>query len=99
MDTLRTRIVFAITCLIACFLHTATLFADPLTGRDILKFSQRPMDNTEISVPGAVGRYWGHDELSTAYNLPGPAAGLYRGTFMADDFADKFSSPVVHVKW
>jgi hypothetical protein len=51
MDTLRTRIIFAIALLIACFLNTATLFADPLPGRDILKFSQRPMDNTEISVP------------------------------------------------
>jgi hypothetical protein len=83
---------------LAAFSPTFTS-ADPLPSRDILKFSQQPMNDTEVGVPGAVGRYWGHDELSTAYNLPGPAAGLYRGTFMADDFADKFTSPVVHVKW
>ena len=45
--------------------------------------------------------YFGHDELSTAYGV-GNAANPpvnYRGTFMADDFADKFTTPVVHITW
>jgi hypothetical protein len=75
--------------------------ADPIPGRDILKFSQQPMDGTSITSPnGTVQRFWGHDELSTAYSTVGATGPTpYRGTFMADDFADKFNSPVVHVKW
>ena len=59
------------------------------------------MDGTPIMSPnGTVQRFWGHDELSTAYSTIGAAGPTpYRGTFMADDFADKFNSPVVHVKW
>ncbi len=76
-------------------------FADPLVGRDLLKFSQQPMDGTPFVNPnGTTQLFWGHDELSTAYSqvtATGPTP--YRGTFMADDFADKFASPVVHVKW
>ena len=68
----------------------------------MLKFSQQPMDATPIIGPnGTTQRYWGHDELSTAYGSAtryGPDD-LTLGNFMADDFADKFSSPVVHVKW
>lgn len=69
--------------------------ADPLPGRDLTKFSQRPMDQT--AVQGQI--YWGHDELSTAYAPIGQVPVSYRGDFMADDFADNFSTPVVHVKW
>ena len=70
--------------------------ADPLPGQ-VPKFSQQPMINTAIT--GQI--YFGHDELSTAYGV-GTTANpptSYRGTFMADDFADKFSTPVVHVTW
>jgi hypothetical protein len=80
----------------------STAAADPLPGRDLLKFSQLPMDGTTITNPnGGTERYWGHDEISTAYGFgPGPTVPqVYQGRFMADDFADKFSSPVVHVKW
>ena len=91
-------------CLAISFL--ATLFvsgvaADPLDGRDVLKFSQKPMDGTVIPGPtGTQQRWWGHDELSTAYSSIGATGPTpYRGTFMADDFADRSSSPVVHVKW
>src|SRR5687768_8100407 len=75
--------------------------ADPLPGRDVTKFSQKPMDGTAITSPnGTVERFWGHDELSTAYSTVGATGPTpYRGTFMADDFADKFDTPVVHVKW
>lgn len=80
--------------------------ADPLPGRDLLKFSQKPMVNTPIvSIdPNGTAQttvYGGHDELSTAYgfsNAGTPPQG-YQGRFMADDFADNLSSPVVHVKW
>ena len=68
---------------------------DPLPG-EILKFQQTPLVNTPIA--GAI--YNGHDELSTAY-LGVNSQGLtgWQGTFMADDFADKLSSPIVHLSW
>jgi hypothetical protein len=66
--------------------------ADPLSG-EVLKFQQLPMNNTN-----AYGQiYQGHDELSTAWL--DPSGQFYRGTFMADDFADNYSSPVVHLRW
>ncbi len=79
----------------------AVAVADPLPGRDQLKFSQRPMDATAID--GQI--YWGHDEISSiegdhATGLYGSATGVYGpGTFMVDDFADNFDTSVVHVKW
>jgi hypothetical protein len=74
-----------------------TTRADPLPGEDTLKFSQRPMIATSLG-PGAV--YFGHDELSTMYGTaPTPTAPPYQGRFMADDFADKFNTPVLHVRW
>ncbi|RIK77381.1 MAG: hypothetical protein DCC68_17460 [Planctomycetota bacterium] len=62
-----------------------------------MKFRQAPMIATPIPpVPGAL-TYFGHDELSTAYgsSIQGP----YQGRFMADDFADRFDTPVVHLRW
>jgi hypothetical protein len=93
------RRCMAISFVVVLFAGNAV--ADPLDGRDILKFSQQPMDGTPITNPnGTVQRFWGHDELSTAYSTIGATGPTpYRGRFMADDFADKFSSPVVHVKW
>jgi hypothetical protein len=78
--------------------------ADPLPGRNIPKFSQLPMLNTPIpnpTNPMGVEFFHGHDELSTAYSVRNDLGTItgYQGRFMADDFADKFSSPVVHVKW
>jgi len=70
--------------------------ADPLPGQ-VPKFDQKPMIATAIQ--GQI--YFGHDELSTAYgvgNTANPPIN-YRGTFMADDFADKFTTPVVHITW
>ncbi len=81
---------------------TAWVHADPLPGRDVLKFSQKPLDGfTIVDATGLGQSFFGHDELSTAYGAV-DATGvvpLYRGRFMADDFADGFNSPVVHVKW
>jgi len=77
-------------------MFAASAKADPLPGQT-LKFDQEPMRNTNVA--GQI--YFGHDELSTAYGVPstaGPPTN-YRGTFMADDFADKFTTPVVHVTW
>jgi hypothetical protein len=70
--------------------------ADPLPG-EVPKFSQMPMVNTAIQGQ----TYFGHDEFSTAYGVGNAATPptSYRGTFMADDFADKFSTPVVHITW
>lgn len=80
----------------------ASAGADPLPGRDVLKFSQQPMINTTfLDWNGTIGVYGGHDELSTAYGFAAPnqVPAVYQGRFMADDFADKLTSPVVHVKW
>ena len=88
--------------LLAVLVASSVAQADPLPGRDLLKFSQQPMIATTIpDTTGVVTTYGGHDELSTAYGFP-TAAGTpqdYSGRFMADDFADKLTSPVVHVKW
>ncbi len=93
------RTLTTLKALLACTLVTAWLAADaaadPLPLRDKLKFSQKPMDQTQV-----VGQvYWGHDEISTAYGFTGAQPQSYRGDFIADDFADTLSSPVVHVKW
>jgi hypothetical protein len=80
--------------------------ADPLQG-EVLKFYQTPLNNgLPIYPPGAVpsptdvpAPFPGHDELSTAHLELTPANALYSGTFMADDFSDKFQTPVVHVMW
>lgn len=97
MKTLFPR-TFAKFAMVATVLAAATqVYADPLTGRDLLKFEQKPMVNTALG--GAI--YFGHDELSTAYgvgNTANPPLN-YQGRFMADDFADKLTSPVVHVTW
>ena len=72
--------------------------ADPLPGQ-VIKFQQLPMDATPVD--GAL--YWGHDELSTSFG--DHTTGLYgnnaafQSQFMADDFADNYNTPVLHVKW
>ena len=85
----------------AIALLVAPAAASPLPGQ-VLKFQQLPME--EIDVAGQL--YYGHDELSTLYNLGEFAGGdplqfpqLYRGEYVADDFADPFSRPVLHVRW
>jgi PEP-CTERM motif len=74
--------------------------ADPLPGQ-VLKFDQKPMIATTIAAGGQIQTYFGHDELSTAYGVGNTAnpPTSYRGIFMADDFADKFSTPVAHITW
>ena len=53
-----------IAVLVFTFLVSSMALADPLVGRDILKFQQLPMVTTPIE--GAI--YWGHDEGSTLYD-------------------------------
>jgi len=74
--------------------------ADPLPG-EILKFQQMPLNNGltpyyPTPIPGGAP-YYGHDEWSTATRTSPTAP--WTGVYMADDFADKFSTPVVHVRW
>jgi hypothetical protein len=101
MNSIQKQTVLTLALVAMSLLIVSTSVADPLDGRDILKFSQKPMDGTKIITPnGTTQLYWGHDELSTAYSATTAAGHTpYLGTFMADDFADKLNSPVVHVKW
>src|SRR5262245_11315126 len=75
---------------------TVVAHADPLPGES-LKLQQKPIDHVELPKLPSVGTFLGHDELSTA-TLSSPTA-PFQGVFMADDFSDKFSQPVVHVSW
>jgi hypothetical protein len=95
------RALIALILAAFALLPVSIAFGDPLPGRDVLKFSQLPMDGTPIvDASGGTTLYWGHDELSTAYSSGASTQPrIYQGVFMADDFADKFNSPVVHVKW
>ena len=89
---MKTKATLILT-LLALALICAPAVGDPLDGQ-ILKFQQKPMVGTVL--PDGT-RYFGHDELSTAYWNPDMNG--YKGTFMADDFADRFNTPVVHVTW
>jgi len=96
---MRTRTVVML-AVVAGGALAGTSRGDPLPGEDTLKFSQRPMIATSLGPPGTGPRYFGHDELSTMFGVaPVPTAPPYQGRFMADDFADKFDRPVLHVKW
>src|SRR2546426_1109901 len=80
-------ITLAVVALVAIIAVPA--WADPLPG-EVLKFQQLPLNNS------AGAPFPGHDELSTAYLTNG---NQYIGTYMADDFCDHFSRPIVHVRW
>jgi hypothetical protein len=85
----------ALLAMVVIALTALSASADPLPGRDKVKFDQQPMNQTAV-----VGQiYWGHDELSTAYAPIGIVPTNYRGDFMADDFGDTLNTPVVHVKF
>ena len=93
---LRIRICSRSALAAAAVVVTAGMtYADPLPNEQ-LKFDNEPMLATPIGANGAV--YNGHDEISTAYLSP-TAAGVYSGSAMADDFSDKFATPVFHVTW
>ncbi|HEV8290377.1 MAG TPA: hypothetical protein VGP94_00570, partial [Tepidisphaeraceae bacterium] len=93
------RVTYILASAAVCALISSATRADPLPG-EILKFQQKPMVATTLGPVGSGPTYFGHDELSTAYGiLPEPTAPPYQGRFMADDFADKFETPVLHVRW
>ena len=96
-SAMRCVVVASIVMLVA----SSMAMADPLPGRDFIKFAQLPMITTQIpDAAGNVNDYYGHDELSTAWIDPeGEGEVIYKGRFMADDFADPYDRPVVHVKW
>jgi hypothetical protein len=75
-------------------LFVSAAWADPLPN-EIPKFQQEPMIATHLL--DGTGPYYGHDELSTASRFDPTQP--YRGVFMADDFADNYDTPVVHVTW
>ncbi len=85
-------------------LFAAPAKADPLPG-EVAKFMQLPLNGglpTSLTpgtiIPGGAP-YPGHDELSTAYVAPVGSPFQLQGNYMADDFADNVSTPVVHVQW
>ncbi len=90
MRTKHFALFVAVASLIAGIVVSPAV-ADPLPGQ-ILKFQQVPQNGPQ---------FFGHDELSTANAVRNPTGAIigYTGTYMADDFADKFSTPVVHVRW
>ncbi len=94
MKTALTIMAFA-----AIVLASSTALADPPDDY-VTKFMQKPMVELKLGDATNLEVYYGHDELSTAYlqNDPGTTP-FYRGTFMADDFADKVDQPVAHVTW
>src|SRR3954465_6669991 len=94
MNMYRHRLLSLLGCVSAAAIFTATANADPLPG-EVLKFEQKPMIATAVT--GQI--YFGHDELSTAYGDISQPVVSYTGRFMADDFADKFNTPVVHLTW
>ncbi len=97
-----TLIVVASTCVVLIGTRSS---ADPLPG-ETLKFVQLPLNGglpVPIALPpgsvsGTPAPFPGHDEASTAY-ISSAGIQTFTGPFMADDFADNFNSPVVHVQW
>ena len=100
----KTRILLLALALAA--LVGSPALADPLPDQ-ILKFQQLPQNGVIIEgLP-----YYGHDELSTIYGrridtgvlgetgFESYTPPFQPGTYMADDFADKITSEIVHVTW
>jgi len=86
----RSYLLIPFLAVLPAVLFAVAALADPLPG-EALKFQQLPQNGPE---------FFGHDELSTAYGTLGPNGTFTgQGNFVADDFADKFNSPVVHLRW
>ena len=98
MNAFQKRMLLTLALAAASLAIASTALADPLPGRDVLKFGQQPM-STPRSPTSTEHRNGlalrGHDELSTAYGFGNAATRPtpYQGRFMADDFADKLSRP------
>lgn len=98
MFTNQVRFAVAAVALFSLLSFGSIALGDPLPGQQ-LKFEQLPLDNLPLF--GAL--YNGHDEVSTAYaQFANPGSNIptgYSGTYMADDFGDLVSTPIVHVTW
>jgi hypothetical protein len=100
------RIVFLLVVAALVTAICGQTFADPLPG-EFAKFAQLPLNGglpvsiTPLPVPvvGTPAPFPGHDELSTAWVNPQVPTTGYVGQYQADDFADNFNTPVVHVQW
>jgi len=102
--SMRILVVWAVS--ITAILSTAVAVADPLPGQ-VLKFAQEPQIEdwfvtgwTQMGPEAWAAMmqpYYGHDELSTAWWNNDTQQ--LEGMFMADDFADRYDTPVVHVEW
>jgi hypothetical protein len=99
MKTFQKSLLVGVAIAMALFAGQAA--ADPYPNQ-VLKFQQLPQNNGILQTyptPTLGGSpFPGHDETSTAY-LQTAGAPIYTGTYMADDFADTFTTPVVHVRW
>jgi hypothetical protein len=101
----RQSLILVLAAVFCVSLFATRLPADPLPG-ETMKFIQLPLNSglpVPVAVPsgavtGAPAPFPGHDEFSTAY-VSATGAQVFSGQFMADDFSDKFSTPVVHVQW
>ncbi len=82
--------------LVTAMITTSVLADYPDTY--IPKFIQAPQIELQFGDAVNPDVYYGHDEESTAYLVPG-TTNMYQGIFMADDFADKIDQPVAHVQW
>ncbi|MCC7086345.1 MAG: PEP-CTERM sorting domain-containing protein [Pirellulales bacterium] len=102
MNPIRTKVQVALAAAAIGLIFAERVVADPLP-HEVLKFQQLPLNNTltpyfPAPLPGGAP-YYGHDELSTATRTASDPQAPWQGTYMADDFADKFTTPVVHVRW
>jgi hypothetical protein len=102
---MNARLVISLFAIVVLFAALAPIYADPLPG-EVAKFAQLPLNGglpvfttpETLPVVGTPAPFPGHDELSTAWVNPN-APPSYAGQFQADDFADNFNTPVVHVQW
>ena len=98
--TVRTSILFLMAVTLVALANSSAT-ADPLEGQ-VLKFQQKPLDG--LTFDGET--YWGHNQWSTAYGtrLSNVPWGFQMDPglmveYRADDFADEFNTPVMHVRW
>jgi hypothetical protein len=100
MSNNNTKIASVSTVLLTSLGLYGSAFADPLPG-EVLKFQQLPINNMVLPstvVPPPV--FQGRNEVSTAYQgVNSQGQTVWNGGFVADDFADNFNSPVVHLTW
>ena len=102
---MNSRIVLLILAIDLLAAAPARIYADPLPG-ELAKFAQLPLNSglpvfttlSTLPVAGTPAPFPGHDELSTAWTNPNVPP-TYVGQYQADDFADNFNTPVVHVQW